>query len=56
MIIDRRELLLAIARAGDGVIDLDGAIAIWVSSAPIAQYMMSSLIFDRLWELSEQIN
>jgi len=56
MIIDRRELLLAIGRTDEGVIDLDSAIAIWVSNASIAQYMMSSLIFDRLWAVSEQIN
>jgi sugar-specific transcriptional regulator TrmB len=55
VLIDRREILLS-ARADEGVPGLDSAIAIWVSNASIAQLMMRPVIFDRVWELSEQIN
>jgi sugar-specific transcriptional regulator TrmB len=56
VIIDRRELLLGIARTDDGAPDLESAIAIWLSNASIAQYMTSILNFDMLWELSAQID
>ena len=55
VLIDRREILL-IVRAGEGVPDLDRAIAMWISNASIVQHMMRPLVFDRLWELAEQIN
>jgi len=55
MIIDRREVLLSVAMDDEGA-SLDSAIAIWVSNASIARYLMGSLFFDRLWELSEPLN
>jgi len=55
VIIDRREMLLAIATADEGVPDLDSAVAIWISNASIAQLIMPPM-FDRLWELSKQIS
>jgi hypothetical protein len=55
VLIDRREILLS-ARTDEGVPGLDSAIAIWVSNASIAQLMMRPGIFDRVWELAEQIN
>jgi len=55
VIIDRREMLLATATADEGVLDLDSAVAIWVSNASIAQQMMRPLVFENLWETSEQI-
>lgn len=56
VIVDRREMLLASARIGEGAPDLESAIAIWMSNASIAQYMTSILNFDKLWELSAQID
>jgi len=55
VIIDRREMLLASATANQGVPDLDSAIAIWISSASIAQLIMPPM-FDRLWDLSKPIS
>ncbi|MGZ4863742.1 MAG: TrmB family transcriptional regulator [Halobacteriota archaeon] len=55
VLIDRREILLS-ASADEGVPGLDSANAIWVSNASIAQLMMRPAIFDRVWELAEQIN
>jgi hypothetical protein len=55
VIIDRREILLALTRADEKVPDLDSAIAMWVSNASIAQYLMRPQLFDKLWEDSEQI-
>jgi len=55
VIIDRREMLLATAAADEGVLDLESAVAIWVSNASIAQQMMRPLVFENLWETSEQI-
>lgn len=55
VIIDRREILLALTRADEKVPDLDTAIAMWVSNASIAQYLMRPQVFDKLWEDSEQI-
>jgi hypothetical protein len=55
VLIDRREILLS-AGADEGVPGLDSANAIWVSNASIAQLMMRPVIFDRAWELAEQIN
>jgi len=55
VIIDRREILLALTRADEKVPDLDSAIAMWVSNASIAQYIMRPHVFDKLWEDSEQI-
>jgi sugar-specific transcriptional regulator TrmB len=55
VIIDRREMLLASATANEGVPDLDSAIAIWISSASIAQLIMPPM-FDRLWDLSKPIS
>ncbi len=55
VITDRREILLALTRADEKVPDLDSAIAMWVSNASIAQYLMRPQVFDKLWEDSEQI-
>jgi hypothetical protein len=55
VIIDRREILLALTRPDEKVPDLDSAIAMWVSNASIAQYLMRPHVFDKLWEDSEQI-
>ena len=52
--IDRREIMLAVAKAAEDV-DSESTIAIWISNAAITQYLMSPAMFDWLWEISEPI-
>jgi sugar-specific transcriptional regulator TrmB len=56
VIVDRRELLIAIVRTDERVPNLDSAIAMWMSNASFAQYIADLTMFDRVWEVSEQIN
>jgi sugar-specific transcriptional regulator TrmB len=56
VIVDRREMLIAIVRVDERIPNLNNAIAIWISNASIAQYIADLLMFDRIWEASEQIN
>jgi len=52
---DRREILMAIAEAAEGVIDLERVIAIWISNAAFTQYFAPSDRFDSIWEISKPI-
>ncbi|MGZ4847249.1 MAG: TrmB family transcriptional regulator [Halobacteriota archaeon] len=56
VIVDRREMLVAIVRTDEGIPNLDSAIAIWMSNASFAQYIADLTMFDRVWKASEQIN
>lgn len=53
--IDRREILMAIAEAAEGVPDLERIIAIWISNAAFTQYFARPDMFDSLWEISKPI-
>jgi len=55
IIIDRREMMLTIAKTAEGVLDLEGAIAIWISNAAIVQFLTDPSIFDAKWEVSKPI-
>jgi sugar-specific transcriptional regulator TrmB len=56
VIVDRREILIAIVRTDERTSSLDNAIAFWISNSSIAEYMADLTMFDRIWEASEQIN
>ena len=53
--IDRREVLVMIARVEGSVLDSRSAIAIWMSSTSILQHIIGMINVDRLWEETEQI-
>jgi len=55
VIIDRREVLFAIAKTAEGILDLESAIAIWVSNAAITEYLTEPDMFDAMWDASEPI-
>ena len=56
MIVDRREMLVAIMRTDERIVNLGSAIAIWMSNASFARYIADLAMFARVWESSEQIN
>ena len=55
VIIDRREVLLAIAKTAEGVLDVESAIAIWVSNVALTEYLTDPDMFDAMWNVSEPI-
>jgi len=56
VIVDRREMLMAIVRKDEGILNVDSTVALWVSNASLTQFLGDLAMFDRIWEASEQIN
>ena len=53
--IDRKEALQVIAMVEAGVPDLQGATAMWIPNATWAQYTLTVVDFDGVWEKLEPI-